>query len=178
MMMDWMKIIEGLLFVSSGPLTLHRMREILDPLTVSEIQEHMDKLRALYEERRGALEVKEIAGGYQLYTRPEISPWVQKMVDNKPLKLSRASLETIAIIAYNQPALKSEIDSIRGVDSQRSIRTLMEKGLVRVIGRKEEAGRPLLYGTTRGFLQYFGLKDIASLPSIEEMREMLEEEQG
>lgn len=174
---DWMNIIEGLLFVSPDPLTLPKLKEILDPLTVQEIKDNLQKLQLLYEERKGALQVREIAGGYQLYTRPEIAPWIRKLMENRPARLSRASLETLAIVAYHQPTSKSEIDSIRGVDSQKAIRNLLEKGLIRVMGRKDEAGRPLLYGTTRKFLQRFGLKDLTSLPSLEELKEMgIEEE--
>jgi segregation and condensation protein B len=172
-----MNIIEGLLFVSPDPLTLPKLKEILDPLTVQEIKDNLQKLQLLYEERKGALQVREIAGGYQLYTRPEIAPWIRKLMENRPARLSRASLETLAIAAYHQPTSKSEIDSIRGVDSQKAIRNLLEKGLIRVMGRKDEAGRPLLYGTTRKFLQRFGLKDLTSLPSLEELKEIgIEEE--
>ena len=178
MIADWMSIIEGLLFISPTPLTLTRLKEILDPLTVEQIKEHLQKLQVLYEERHSALEVREIAGGYQLYTRPEIAPWARKLADNKPVRLSRASLETLAIIAYNQPTCKSEIDVIRGVDTHKAIRNLLEKGLIRVMGRKDEAGRPLLYGTTKGFLERFGLKDLASLPDLEELKEMGMAEQG
>lgn len=167
-----MNIIEGLLFISPAPLTLQKLKEILDPLTLEEIRNHLQKLQSLYEERNGALQVKEIAGGYQLYTRPEIAPWARKLMDSKPVRLSRASLETLAIIAYNQPTSKSEVDSIRGVDSHKSIRNLLEKGFVRVMGRKDEAGRPLLYGTTKRFLERFGLKDLSSLPALEELKEM------
>jgi segregation and condensation protein B len=169
---DWMNIIEGLLFISPAPLTLQKLKEVLDPLTLEEIRNHLQKLQSLYEERNGALQVKEIAGGYQLYTRPEIAPWARKLMDSKPVRLSRASLETLAIVAYNQPICKSEVDAIRGVDSHKSIRNLLEKGLVRVMGRKVEAGRPLLYGTTKRFLERFGLKDLVSLPALEELKEM------
>jgi segregation and condensation protein B len=169
---DWMSVIEGLLFVSPTPLTLQKLKEILDPLTSQQIRDHLQSLQSLYEERNGALQVKEIAGGYQFYTRPEIAPWTRKLMESKPAKLSRASLETLAIIAYNQPTSKSEVDSVRGVDSHKAIRNLLEKGLIRVMGRKDEAGRPLLYGTTKRFLERFGLKDLASLPALDELQEM------
>jgi segregation and condensation protein B len=169
---DWMHIIEGLLFISPTPLTLPKLKEILDPLTLEQIKEYLQRLRSLYEERNSALQVKEIAGGYQFYTRPEIAPWAGKLAENRPARLSRASLETLAIIAYNQPTSKSEIDLVRGVDSHKAIRTLLERGLIRVIGRKDEAGRPLLYGSTKRFLERFGLKDLASLPDLSELKEM------
>ena len=169
---EWMDVIEGLLFVSSKPLNLQRLKEILEPLTMSEIREHLQRLQSHYQERKGALQMKEIAGGYQIFTRPELAPWIRKMVEERPAKLSRAALESLAIIAYNQPTSKSQVDSIRGVDSQKSLKTLLEKGLVKVLGRKEEAGRPLLYGTTKRFLERFGLKDLSSLPSQKELEEM------
>jgi len=169
---DWMSIIEGLLFVSPTPLSLQKLKEILDPLTAPEIRNYLQKLQSAYEERRSALRVMEIAGGYQLYTRPEIAPWIRKLIANKPTKLSRPALETLAIIAYDQPTCKAEIDFMRGVDSQKAIRTLLERGLIRVLGRKDVAGRPLLYGTTKRFLEHFGLKDLASLPSREELGQM------
>ena len=175
---DWMNIIEGLLFVAPTPLSLQKLKEILDPLTSEQIRDYVRELQSLYEERNGALQVKEIAGGYQLYTRPEIAPWARKLLESKPAKLSRASLETMAIIAYNQPTSKSEVDSIRGVDSLKAIRNLLEKGLIRVMGRKDEAGRPLLYGTTKRFLERFGLKDLTSLPALEELQEMGMAEEG
>jgi len=169
---EWTDIIEGLLFVSPKPLSLQRLKEILEPLAVSEIREHLQRLESFYEDRNGALQMKEIAGGYQIFTRPELAPWIRKMVEERPAKLSRAALESLAIIAYNQPTSKSQVDSIRGVDSQKSLKTLLEKGLIKVLGRKEEAGRPLLYGTTKRFLERFGLKDLSSLPSQKELEEM------
>jgi segregation and condensation protein B len=169
---NWMGIIEGLLFVSPTPLRVEKLKEILDPLTASEIRSYLQELQSVYQERQSALQVKEIAGGYQLYTRPEIAPWIRKLIQNKPARLSRPALETLAIIAYDQPTSKAEIDSIRGVDSQKPIRSLLERGLIRVLGRKDVAGRPLLYGTTRRFLEHFGLKDLTSLPSREELQEM------
>lgn len=169
---DWMSIIEGLLFVSPAPVRLEKLREVLESLTLSEIRHHLQRLQSAYEERRSALEVREIAGGYRIYTRPEIAPWIRKLIENKPAKLSRPALETLAIIAYNQPTSRAEIDSARGVDSQKVIRTLLEQGLIRVLGRKDVAGRPLIYGTTKRFLEHFGLKDLSSLPSQAELEEM------
>jgi len=169
---DWLSIIEGILFVSPTPVSLRRFHEILDGLSLSEIRSYLEKLQSAYQERGGGLEVKEVAGGFQIYTRPELSPWIRRFTQRKPTRLSRPSLETLAIIAYNQPISRAEIESIRGVDSQKAIRSLLEKGMVRVMGRKEMAGRPLLYGTTRRFLEHFGLKDLSSLPSPEELAVM------
>lgn len=169
---DWLSIIEGILFVSPTPVSARRLQGILDGLSLSEIKSYLQKLQNAYEQRGGALEVKEVAGGFQIYTRPELSPWIRRFTSKKPVRLSRPSLETLAIVAYNQPISRAEIEAIRGVDSQKAIRSLLEKGMIRVVGRKEVAGRPLLYGTTRRFLEHFGLKDLSSLPSREELDEM------
>lgn len=169
---DWMSIIEGLLFVSPTPVSVEKLKAVLGSLTLSEIRDYLRRLQSVYEERRSALEVKEIAGGFQIYTRPEFAPWIGKLIENRPARLSCPALETLAIIAYKQPTSRAEIESVRGVDSQKAIRTLLERGLIRVLGRKDVAGRPLLYGTTKRFLEHFGLKDLSSLPSRTELEEM------
>jgi segregation and condensation protein B len=117
----------------------------------------------------------EVAGGYQLRTKPENSPWIFKMNKARPVRLSRASLETLAIVAYRQPITRPEIDEIRGVDSGPVLRTLLERSLVRILGKREEAGSPLIYGTTKDFLSFFGLRNLSDLPSLREYTELGEE---
>ena len=123
-----------------------------------------------YDTQGRSFQIEEIAGGYQLFTKPEYYEWVAKLRKKSgETKLSQASLETLAIIAYKQPILRADLESIRGVQSGQIIRLLMEKDLVKVIGRDESLGHPLLYGTTKKFLEYFGLKDLQDLPKIEEL---------
>lgn len=111
----------------------------------------------------------EVAGGYRLVTKPELAPWIQRLRGARPVKLSRAALETLAIIAYKQPITKPEIEAIRGVMIDGVLKTLAERDLVRILGRKPEVGRPILYGTSRAFLEYFGFKDLSELPSLKEI---------
>jgi segregation and condensation protein B len=114
-----------------------------------------------------------VAGGYRLTTRPEAHPWIQRLQQVKPTRLSRAALETLAIIAYKQPITRAEIEAVRGVAVDGVMRTLLERGLIRMLGRKAEAGRPILYGTSQGFLEHFGFKDLGELPSLREIDELI-----
>jgi segregation and condensation protein B len=113
--------------------------------------------------------VTEVAGGYRLTTKPEVAPWIQRLRGSKPARLSRAALETLAIIAYKQPITKPEVEVIRGVMVDGVLKTLVERDLVRILGRKAEVGRPILYGTSRSFLEYFGFKDLSELPTLKEI---------
>ena len=165
-------IIEALLFVSHEPLTEQRLGEVLEEIDKKILREVLEELKKEYQEKDN-LEIREVAGGYQIFTRLEYAPWIEKLYKTKPARLSRAALETLAIIAYNQPVIKAEIGSIRGVDSSGVLHTLLEKNLIKMLGRKKVIGRPLLYGITDEFLKYFGLKDISELPSIEEVKELI-----
>lgn len=175
-MMDNVKhIIESLLFVSREPLSIERIKRIIESADLNEIRAALDALSAEYEARKGGFYLRQVAGGYQLCTRPEHSEWIRRMVQTHPPRLSKAALETLAIIAYKQPLIRSDIEHIRGVDCGGIIRTLMERKLVRVLGRKEIPGRPLLYATTRHFLEFFDLKDLKDLPTPKEIEQLSDE---
>jgi segregation and condensation protein B len=162
-------VLEVLLFLSGEPITLSTIRDVID-LSEPEIKKLMDELIMQYREQNGGLFIAEIANGYQMVTNPEYSEWVKKFKSTQlSSKLSMPALETLSIIAYKQPIIKAEIEQLRGVNSDSAIRTLLEKRLIKVIGRKEAPGRPFLYGTTREFLQYFGLKDLTELPTLKDL---------
>jgi len=171
-------ILENLLLVADAPITLRRVREIFDPaVSVEEIKAAVEALTGDYQER--GLRIQEVAGGFQLCTRNEYAAWIKKYYKlDKGSKLSPAALATLSIIAYKQPVTKAEIEDIRGVDSGGVVKTLFEKKLLRVMGRKKVAGRPILYGTSRHFLEYFGLRDVSELPTLKEFSERDEEAPG
>ncbi len=161
-------VIECLLFVSKEPLTLKQMAQILE-LPEGDIRVLVEELVAEYNGLYRGVHIQLVANGYQMYTRPEFAPYIEKLY--KPQNtygLSRAALETLAIVAYKQPITRAEIEAIRGVKVDSSIGTLVEKNLVKEVGRKEGPGRPILFGTTTAFLRYFGLSDLSELPDPEE----------
>lgn len=162
-------IVETLLFVADTPLSTDRIRSVVSA-DAKEIKDVLSRLSKEYEERKGGFSLMEIAGGYQIRTRPEYSEWIKKLVQPNPLRMSKAALETLTIIAYKQPIIRSEIEHIRGVDSGGILRMLLELKLIRVLGRKEIPGRPLIYSTTKRFLEIFGLKDLKDLPTPEEIK--------
>jgi len=165
--------IEALLFSSDQPLPLTQLCESLEtgPAEVSEALRHLGEE---YATRDAGVELREIAGGWMLVTTPEHAEWVGRMLRGKrKMRLSRAALESMAIIAYKQPVTKSEVEAIRGVDSSAVLSTLLERNLVTIRGRSKVVGRPLLYGTTQEFLEYFGLKDLSELPRPEELRALV-----
>ena len=164
------KIVEALLFAVNEPIPLRKICEIVDGADVKVIKEIIQQLREEYDNQDRAFQVEEIANGFQLLSRPEYHEWISKIRKKSgEAKLSQSALETLAIIAYKQPIIRAEIESIRGVQSGQMIRTLIEKGLVKIAGRDEALGRPLLYGTTKEFLDHFGLKSIKGLPKVEEL---------
>lgn len=165
-------IIETLLFVADTPLSTDRIKTVV-PADINDIKEALSQLSKEYEERKGGFTLMEIAGGYQIRTRPEYSEWIKKLVQPNPLRMSKAALETLTIIAYKQPIIRSEIEHIRGVDSGGILRMLLELKLIRVLGRKEIPGRPLIYATTKRFLEIFGLKDLKDLPTPDEIKELV-----
>ena len=165
-------IIESLLFVAEKPLTVDRIRSILAQAETSEIRTAANELAAEYEERQGGFYLDEVAGGYQIRTRPEYTEWIKKLIQPKPLRLSKPALETLVIVAYKQPIIRSDIEHIRGVDCGGVLRVLLERKLVRILGRKEIAGRPLIYATTRRFLEVFDLKSLRDLPTPKEIEEL------
>jgi segregation and condensation protein B len=164
-------IIDSLLFVAEETLSLERLKKILPQADAEAIREAVAALQAEYDTRPGGFYLAEVAGGYQFRSRPEYTPWIRRMVDPKPLRLSKAAMETLAVIAYKQPAIRADIEHIRGVDCGGVLRVLLERKLVRVLGRKEIAGRPLIYATTKTFLETFDLKDLHDLPSPKEIEE-------
>ncbi|MFH1673977.1 MAG: SMC-Scp complex subunit ScpB [Pseudomonadota bacterium] len=167
-------IIESLIFVSDEPLSIKQLEAVVGGRSRQQIKDILQELTAEYETEKRGFILQEVAGGYQFRTRPEYRDWVIKLKKSSPAKLSRAALETLAIIAYKQPVLRTDVEHLRGVDSGGIFKTLLERDLIRVLGRKDLPGRPMVYGTTRRFLEVFGLNDLGCLPTLEEM-EQLEE---
>jgi segregation and condensation protein B len=165
--------VEALLFSSDQPLPLSLLAEALDA-PPERVSEALEELGADYKAREAGVELREMAGGWIVTTTAEQHEWVARMLRGKrKMRLSRAALETLAIIAYKQPVTKSEIEAIRGVDSSGTLATLLERSLVTIKGRSTVVGRPLLYGSTGDFLNYFGLKDLTDLPRPEELRALV-----
>lgn len=169
---DRTAIIESLIYVSDEPLNAKTIAEVLKE-DEQRIQAAIDDLVAEFNSRGGGLQLREVAGGWQFATRPEYHEHVRAFLKSRPsAKLSLASLETLAVIAYKQPITVPEILDIRGVQSPSSIKTLLDKKLIVAKGRKEAAGRPMMYGTSKEFLIQFGLKDLSELPSIEDFQDL------
>ena len=162
-------IIESLLFVSEEPLSVDRIRNVLDIQDAGPVADALDRLAAEYDTRKGGFFLREVAGGFQIRTRPEYKDWIKRLLQTSPARLSKAALETLAIIAYKQPVLRSDIEYIRGVDSGGVLRMLLERKIIKVLGRKDIPGRPMIYGTTKQFLQMFDLKDLKDLPTPKEI---------
>jgi len=166
--------IEALIFASDVPLSIKKIRENIEDAGEKEIREALHRLAERYEAQGSAIQVIEIAGGYQMVTRSEFAHLVSRIYQsNIRSRLTGKGLETLAIIAYNQPVTKPEIEKIRGVNVDGVMRTLIERNLITVRGRKKEPGNPLLYGTTRFFLEYFGLRSLDDLPKLKEIDELL-----
>ncbi len=169
---DLKPIIESLLFVAEAPLTLERLKGILAGEDPASINSALAALAAEYEQRNGGFVLKQVAGGYQFRTRSRFNPWIKRLIRPNTPRLSKPALETLAIVAYHQPIIRSDIEHIRGVDSGGVIRMLLERKLIRVLGRKEIPGRPLIYATTKQFLEVFELKDLKDLPTPQEIAEL------
>jgi segregation and condensation protein B len=165
-------IVESLLFVADGPQSPQRLGEIIDESDRKLVQEILDELQNELETQNRGVRLVEVAGGYQLRTPKANADWVKKFLGGRPARMGKATLETLAIVAYRQPITKAEIESIRGVDVDGVITTLLERSLIRAIGRKDVPGRPFLYATTTEFLQLFNLKDLSGLPPLKEMEEI------
>jgi segregation and condensation protein B len=169
--------VEALLFASDKPLTLAQLAAALDGAERKAVHQVLDELRGEVEEQKRGFRVVEIAEGWQLVSRPQHAAAIRRLNRAKGAnRLSRPALESLAIIAYKQPLTKTDIENIRGVNSDGVMHNLLERRLVRTVGRKDVVGRPLLYGTTREFLQVFGLKDLAELPKLTELKELLQQE--
>jgi segregation and condensation protein B len=166
-------LIEALVFASDKPLTVQRLRQLTRVSDTRRIEAALATLAEDYRDR--GLILQSVSGGYQFRTRTQFSAWVQQLIAGRPVRLSRAQLETLAIIAYRQPITRPEIDDIRGVDSSGTLRVLMDRLLIRTLGKKEEVGRPVLYGTTKEFLDFFSLGDLRELPTLREYSELTAE---
>lgn len=167
------KIIEALLFASSEPVSAKKIAEVIKCVDTKTVRKLIGLLREEYDSLQRSFQIVEISNGYQICTRPEYHEWIEKLYSKQiSVSLSTAALETLAIVAYNQPVTRAEIEEIRGVNSSGVLNTLMQKKLIRVSGRKSSAGRPLLFSTTDEFLKHFGLKNLTELPSIDEIEDM------
>ncbi len=173
-------ILESLLFLSGAPLRFETLLEILPELDREAIREGIERIKTEYEDGSKGIELVEVAGGYQFRTKPRWAEWVNRLKKAKAVKLTQSALETLAIVAYRQPIIRPEIEEIRGVDSGWVLRTLMEKGLVKMMGRKDLPGRPIIYGTTKTFLELFSLSALSELPTLKEVQppSMAEERGG
>jgi segregation and condensation protein B len=161
-------VVEALLFASDTPVEASRIQEVLDLESPAVARELVESLRGRLDAEGRALQVMEVGGGFRLVTRPEVAPWLVKLARSRTRsRLSRPSLETLAIIGYRQPVSRPEVDAIRGVNSDAVLENLLERRMIRIAGRKESPGRPFLYETTREFLVAFGLRDLADLPKVE-----------
>ncbi|NQU04082.1 MAG: SMC-Scp complex subunit ScpB [Syntrophaceae bacterium] len=170
--MDNLKaVVEALIFVSEIPLSLSKIMEIIGDAEKEEITGVINDLVMDYTERDCGIFLNEVAGGYQFRTKERCAPWIRQLKATRPKALSQAALETVAVIAYRQPVMKSEIEKVRGVDVSGILKGLMEKNLVRIVGRRDVPGRPIIYGTTRKFLEVFGLNDLSDLPTLKEFEE-------
>jgi len=166
-------IVEALLFVATEPLSLDRLRDLLDGVERSRLSAAIDDLREAYRRGNHGLAIVEVGGGYEMVTVGEAAPWIRKMAATKSApRLSKPALETLAIVAYKQPLTRPEIEAIRGVDVAGVVKTLMDRRLVKIVGRKDVAGRPMMFGTTKEFLQAFGLKDLSDLPTLRDFAEI------
>ena len=165
-------VLESLLFASGEPVSLARLAAVLEPVTKEAIRQAIADLKSDFHRESRGVTLEEVAGGYQLRTPKEHALYVRKLLAARPPRLSRPMMETLAIIAYRQPITRPEIEQLRGVDSGAVLETLTERRFVKIAGRKEAPGRPLMYATTAEFLQTFGLKDLDSLPDLTELREV------
>ncbi len=172
-------ILESLLFVSPEPLTVDRCASILGHVTKSQVREALALMAHDLDRRGSGLQLVQVAGGYRFVTRPQYASWIRRLEKTKSqAKLSRSAVEALAIIAYRQPVVRGELEKIRGVETSGVIRTLLERKLVRIVGRKDEPGRPIMYGTTKQFLEHFGLRDLSELPPLREFKELGEGDQS
>lgn len=171
-------MLEALLFVAHEPLTLEKMAGALEHVPKSTIQSVLEVLQSEYEQNGRGLQIAEVAGGYQCVTRPEYGRVIKRLIKGKTTaKLSRSALETLAIIGYKQPMTRADIEKIRGVETSGVLRTLLDQKLVRIVGRQDVPGRPILYGTSKQFLHRFGLRDLRDLPPLKEIKELGDPEQ-
>jgi segregation and condensation protein B len=165
------QVVEALLFASDRPLTLPKLVALLGVGSARDARDHIEKLNGRYEESKAPYRIQKLAGGYQMLTLPAFNTWIRRLRESKQeSKLSQAAMETLAVVAYKQPVVRADIEAIRGVASGETLNRLRELGLVKIVGRAEDVGRPMLYGTTRRFLEVFGLSALDELPQVEELK--------
>jgi segregation and condensation protein B len=171
-------VIESLLFISGEPLGIERMAQTIPGVDKKELRAALEELAEEYAKQGRGIRIAEVAGGYQLETAKENSEFLARLIKTRPIRLTKPSLETMAIIAYRQPVTRQEVDLIRGVDSSGVINTLLEFGFVQIVGRKDVPGRPFIYGTSKRFLEFFRLNSLGDLPSLDEFFAQAEERQA
>lgn len=170
------QVIEALVFVSDKPLGMFQIREVIEGVTEEQIRQAVNELNQEYESTRRSFIIQEVAGGFRMATKPELAPWLKSFYKSRVSeRLTRPSLETLAIVAYKQPVTKPEIEAIRGVNIDGVIVTLLERSLIKIAGRKDTPGRPLLYATTDEFLAHFGLGSVSEMPKLPEVQQLTEE---
>jgi len=163
-------IIESLLFTAESAMSTDRICDLLHEFARDDIKIALVELAEYHRERGGGFDLVEVAGGWQFRTRPTFQPYITRHIKAKSSRFSQSSLETLAIIAYRQPITRAEVEHLRGVDCGGVLRSLLEKKLVRILGKKDIPGRPLIYGTSKEFLEIFGLKDLKGLPTLKEIQ--------
>lgn len=171
------EIIESLIFISLEPLTLEKIKSVLSDFPAEEIEKAIQELLASYTTNERGIQIIPSAGGYLFSTKPEHDQWIKRLLQaERKIRLSSAALETLSAIAYHQPITLAEISALRGVDSSHTLKSLLHKKLIKIVGRKKSPGKPLIYRTTDKFLAYFGLNNLDDLPSPEELAKILDEE--
>ncbi|MFQ5328663.1 MAG: SMC-Scp complex subunit ScpB [Thermodesulfobacteriota bacterium] len=164
-------LIEALIFAADRPISIDRLMKIVECESRDEVKNAVNELMTEYADGGRGLLISLVAGGYQMRTRPDFSPWIRKLINIRLARLSRAAMETVAIIAYRQPITRGEVEAVRGVDSGGVLKTLLDKRLIKSVGKKDLPGKPSVYGTTREFLEAFELKDLSALPNLRELEE-------
>lgn len=170
------RIIEALVLSSPEPISAEKLAEVIPYCKPGQAKDLVNELNTEYVEQDRSFEIWEVAGGFQIRTRAEFSGYLQKLQKERALRLSPAALETLAVIAYRQPTTRAEIEEVRGVDAGATVRSLLERHLIRIAGQREVPGRPMLYATTRRFLEVFGIENLKSLPSLRELDELAREQ--
>lgn len=167
-------VIEAVIFAADGPVSVDQLARVVDELDRDSIAQLIRELQQEYDSARRSFQIIEIANGFQMCTRNEYASWIKKFYTTEiSTRLSVSALEALAVIAYKQPVTRAEVEEIRGVNSDSVLRTLLERNLIKVIGRKQTPGKPMIYGTTMEFLIHFGLRDLSELPSVDEIERML-----
>jgi len=171
--------IEALIFISLEPLTMEKIKNVLDEFPPEEIEKAIEELLQSYSSNERGIQIIKSGGGYLFSTKPEYDSWIRcLLLIERKYKLSPAALETLSAIAYHQPITLAEISALRGVDSSHTLKTLLQKKLIKIVGRKKSPGKPLIYRTADKFLTYFGLNSLEELPTQEEIAKILEEEKN